>query len=544
MTNNKVVKKKDGWYVQSQAGKNLGGPYDTEGAAEKRLTQVEAFKHNELQTITANIGPMLRHDRMEGREFIVAPMVMLTEGVHAGSNGPLYYPPEELSKTPAVWNHKPIVVYHPEMNGQAVSACDPDIITNRKVGVIMRAGFDAPKLHAEAWMEVDRLKEVDERVLDALEAGKMVEVSTGLFTDNEKEEGEWNGESYTAIARNFRPDHLAILPDRKGACSIADGAGLMRNAAERLGMDMDGFAKLSASERYNCIALVMLEARMSANDKSHQRIWNGLSDLVRKTHGKGIGAAVVGDVYVVDVFDAFCIFEKAGKLFKQAYSIDESEVEFEGVKLEGDPLQVKRVTEYRTLDGSFVGNNEENDMTKKELVDGLIQNETLKWNEEDQDFLMGLTKDQLEKFEPVKNETPADEDDSADKGAKPADGDVGKPPSDEKPVEKPAGNEDLTVEQYIAKAPVQMRDMLNAGLATHNAMKSRLIKAITSNDANDFTEADLQAKPLAELQAMVKLAGLVKKEDPTANNFIGLSDVEGAKGEEPLTAPVMNFDKE
>lgn len=40
----KVVKKKDGWYVESEKGKNLGGPYATKGEAEKRLQQVEYFK--------------------------------------------------------------------------------------------------------------------------------------------------------------------------------------------------------------------------------------------------------------------------------------------------------------------------------------------------------------------------------------------------------------------------------------------------------------------------------------------------------------------
>ena len=32
--------------VVSEKGKNLGGPYKTKQAAEKRLKQVEYFKHN------------------------------------------------------------------------------------------------------------------------------------------------------------------------------------------------------------------------------------------------------------------------------------------------------------------------------------------------------------------------------------------------------------------------------------------------------------------------------------------------------------------
>lgn len=34
-----------GYTVKSESGKNLGGPYKTREAAEKRLKQVEYFKH-------------------------------------------------------------------------------------------------------------------------------------------------------------------------------------------------------------------------------------------------------------------------------------------------------------------------------------------------------------------------------------------------------------------------------------------------------------------------------------------------------------------
>jgi hypothetical protein len=42
-----VIKKvKEGYKVMSEKGKNLGGPYKSKSAAEKRLRQVEYFKHN------------------------------------------------------------------------------------------------------------------------------------------------------------------------------------------------------------------------------------------------------------------------------------------------------------------------------------------------------------------------------------------------------------------------------------------------------------------------------------------------------------------
>ena len=41
-----MIKKTSGGYkVVSEKGKNLGGPYKSKAAAEKRLRQVEFFKH-------------------------------------------------------------------------------------------------------------------------------------------------------------------------------------------------------------------------------------------------------------------------------------------------------------------------------------------------------------------------------------------------------------------------------------------------------------------------------------------------------------------
>ena len=41
-----IVKKTDGYHVLSEKTKrNLGGPYKTQEEAEKRLRQVEFFKH-------------------------------------------------------------------------------------------------------------------------------------------------------------------------------------------------------------------------------------------------------------------------------------------------------------------------------------------------------------------------------------------------------------------------------------------------------------------------------------------------------------------
>lgn len=41
-----IKKTKGGWKVVSHKGKNLGGPYKSRETAERRLRQVEYFKHH------------------------------------------------------------------------------------------------------------------------------------------------------------------------------------------------------------------------------------------------------------------------------------------------------------------------------------------------------------------------------------------------------------------------------------------------------------------------------------------------------------------
>ena len=167
---------------------------------------------------------------LEGRPHLVVPVVMLVVGVANGSKGPIMYTEKEIGASVPHWNGRPAVVYHPDMNSNFCAGA-PDVFNQQRVGTIFNARFDAKAkaLKAEAWLDPRRLAEVDPRVLKAIRAGEIVEVSTGLFSTNEPASGTFNGREYQAVSKDHRPDHLAILPDEIGACSIADGAGLCRN---------------------------------------------------------------------------------------------------------------------------------------------------------------------------------------------------------------------------------------------------------------------------------------------------------------------------
>lgn len=296
------------------------GPGAREKAAAARQ-RLQANQQSGMETLTFNIGGKgspVRHAAMEGREYLVAPMAMAAEGVMNGSNGPLFYPGEEFAKTPQVWNHKPIVVYHPEENGRKTSACTPDILTSRKVGVIMNTHFDG-KLRAEAWLELDRVNKVDARIATALESNQIMELSTGLFTDNELKSGEFEGKPYDAIARNYRPDHLALLPDQSGAYSVSEGAGLLQTNAH--------------------------------TTTSFRTIQNAIEVKLEDRFSRGS--------FVDELFPTFVIFRKSfedSRLWKLDYTYPGSEPTAIVDLAEAEPMEVVRTTQFETLDGEFVGN--------------------------------------------------------------------------------------------------------------------------------------------------------------------------------------------
>jgi hypothetical protein len=183
-----------------------------------------------METVSTN-AVAVRRVREGGREYIVAPLSLIVPGVLNGSRGRLLYPKAEVASTARAWAGMPLVVYHPVRGGAHVSARDPEVLAAQGVGEV-RSPRANGKLAAEGWFDVEKLRQVDNRVLARLERGDRVELSTGLFTDNDPVPGVHNGVAYDFIARNYRPDHVAVLPDEVGACSLSDGCGVNVNRAQ------------------------------------------------------------------------------------------------------------------------------------------------------------------------------------------------------------------------------------------------------------------------------------------------------------------------
>ena len=200
-----------------------------------------------MLTLKANAAAV-RRAKLNGRNYLVAPMTMLVPGVLNGSKGPLFYPEEEVEGSVDYWNGMPIVDQHPaDGTGQYISARDPDVLNRQGLGMVLRAQYRG-KLTSEGWFDEERTRRINPSIYNDLVAGRPIELSTGLYTENSDESGFHQGRQYTGVARRYRPDHLAILPGGTGACSLADGCGVLINQEKQTGKTGEHTLSLNSLE--------------------------------------------------------------------------------------------------------------------------------------------------------------------------------------------------------------------------------------------------------------------------------------------------------
>lgn len=181
----------------------------------------------ETKSTMINNAYSIRTEMYDGKAHIVVPVIMMKEGVHSGSQGPIFHSSSELSKMVDAWNGIPAVIYHPkDSDGDYISANSPTV---PYVGKIFNTNFSDGALRAEVWLNKEKLSSISPLAAAYIKQQKPLDVSVGVFTDTEMMVGEWNDESYIGVAKNYRPDHLALLPGETGACSWEDGCGIRVN---------------------------------------------------------------------------------------------------------------------------------------------------------------------------------------------------------------------------------------------------------------------------------------------------------------------------
>lgn len=181
-----------------------------------------------IQLQVKQAGPA-RNDSLMGRACRVFPAVLVREQVLHNNLGACFLPGEEIKASVDAWNHTPVVIRHPTSRGEPVSARSPDVLNARGVGWVFNAGWDEGRraLTGEIWIDIGLAAEVQdaEPVVNRVEKGDPGELSTGFGTRAEQNEGVWEGESFDLVLRGVDPDHLALLVEEKGACSVEDGCG-------------------------------------------------------------------------------------------------------------------------------------------------------------------------------------------------------------------------------------------------------------------------------------------------------------------------------
>jgi len=197
-------------------------------------------------------GDEVRVETLNENEYLVAPVVLVREGVLNGG----YLGFDEIQKSVPGWNGEPLtappdegtqaaqlapdegVSGHPiETNddGEAefVSANQMPFIEDMQVGFLanVEADKDIRGLKGEAWANAERVTQVGEQAVEAAQRiaeGDPLDVSTGYFHRPVRTQGRHEGEQYEVVQKDLLPDHLALLPNERGACSWADGCGVPR----------------------------------------------------------------------------------------------------------------------------------------------------------------------------------------------------------------------------------------------------------------------------------------------------------------------------
>lgn len=167
----------------------------------------------------------IRRASLDGADYLVVPVIMARGDVVMNSG---LTPASEFETF--AWNGVPVTLRHPQSEaGVFMSANTPDAIEKFAAGRIFNTTVVDGQLRAEAWVHIEKAEALSPGIIDRLEAGGPMDVSTGFFSDQTPAKGVVNGRAYDFVNSNLRPDHLALLPNEVGACSWDDGCGVRAN---------------------------------------------------------------------------------------------------------------------------------------------------------------------------------------------------------------------------------------------------------------------------------------------------------------------------
>src|SRR5882672_6434599 len=494
-----------------------------------------------LQNITANLGGgATRYETLHGRRYFVAPVAMMAPGVWAGSDGPLLYTPRHLRNSCPSWNCKPIVVNHPKHNGKPISAADPTVLNQVQIGQVLNARYENGKQRAEAWLDEELTNEFDKKLIPRVQRGVAMEVSTGLFVDQKPKVGVYHKKEYGAVASNHRPDHLAILTDEEGACSLKDGAGLgVINSRGRT--DNSGVRGMKKGIRKQVKSWQGAYNKLRDRGMPHQQVMRMFQDSPDFKSGTNLmySKSVSSALYRGHIDASATKGEDVSSGHKKKSTTNSRESEMPQTK-----MNKKVVVDEIIANGFFAEKDREFLLTANERQLGAILAPLIKEDEDDEEEV----------------ETNARKKMKGGKIKKATDQSTGAAPPTKKGggVPAPKGGTGVpaicsSYDEYYANAPAEVRDILDIGRATVNTRRKELTGIILNNKGNQFPKGQLKNFQIDELEA---LAGLAMGAAPTlavndrryAPSYAGaqggfVANANGSDDLEDMDVPTINFKK-
>jgi len=272
-----------------------------------------------------NLLNTFREVERNGKTWLVVNGVPLKETILNGR----FMPFEQFAANPSDWNDVPVVLRHPKQNGGSARVPSSDVPV---VGRFYNAQIDeqAKRLVGEFWLDkamIENMQEGD-TLLSLIDNQRPIEVSTGYWSETVPQEGKWNEKAYQYIDQNIHPDHIALLPDEVGACSVKDGCGLNRNNRE------------GSQHFHKNAAPGSLEQR--SND-----IYDTFYAMQRESENKVSVPVMSGEYYIEATFDDYIICKKEGQLYKVGYSYMDGKVEFVDVSEWTPVTKIERYVEIR-----------------------------------------------------------------------------------------------------------------------------------------------------------------------------------------------------
>lgn len=456
----------------------------------------------------------VRHEFRGGRDYTVVPVVMLVEGVHNGSGGAILHLPQYYSQNPDDWNGVPATAGHPRVNGDYVLANEADA-DQWVVGYVENARIEDNKLKAEVWIDDQRAIAINPEVLNYINEGKPLDVSTGLLSVDRDEQGQHNGEQYEAVTIEYYPDHLALLPGEQGACSWRDGCGIRNNKQTEDIDDMSPLTQKQINElKTDRKEGVGVQNRLQTNEMGFRelsRMVQGMLDRLDSEARVHYLKEIWDDYFVYTVYDRDQGWEKH---YRQSYSVDEQNND---VNFEGDPMQVRENIEYVPIqtngeevtanedDGDCgcggmkrtkFNNNQDKEKTMSDKkterpsgevmdkVSALVNNENTRFTKDDREWLLNLNEAQLTKLEPKEAEAPE--------------------VTREQAIQ--ALQEDLSdPDRLVEILPDTTKSHFQNGIKTYKEKRESLIKHIQTNTSKDtWPTEELEGMEMTTLERLAK----------------------------------------